>query len=171
MDSGGVGSVRYSTSRGTRRLPTQGGSRKQRGERYRLPSESEWEYAARSVGKDDIWAGTSDKDELYMYAVYRFSSGDGTAEVGSKKSNALGLFDMSGNVSEWVEDCWHKFYTGFPTDGSTWLESNGGNCSLRVLRGGSWVSWDDDLQTFRRLGFYVLNRTNFVVFRLVQDIP
>ena len=66
------------------------------GKRYRLPTESEWENAARSGGKDDIWAGTSDQEQLGSYAVYKFHPG--TAVVGSKKSNALGLFDMSGNV-------------------------------------------------------------------------
>jgi formylglycine-generating enzyme required for sulfatase activity/energy-coupling factor transporter ATP-binding protein EcfA2 len=138
------------------------------GKRYRLPTESEWEYAARSGGKDDIWAGTSDGEQLKGYAVY--SSHPGTAVVGSKKSNALGLFDMSGNVWEWVEDCWHGDYTSAPTDGSAWPEVNGGNCSLRVLRGGSWVNHSHDLRTFHRFGFDALNRTNYVGFRLAMDL-
>jgi formylglycine-generating enzyme required for sulfatase activity len=138
------------------------------GKRYRLPTESEWEYAARSGGKDDIWAGTSDEEQLKGYAVY--SSHPGTAVVGSKKSNALGLFDMSGNVWEWVEDCWHGDYTSAPTDGSAWPEVNGGNCSLRVLRGGSWVDSRHDLRSFHRFGFDALNRTNYVGFRLAMDL-
>jgi formylglycine-generating enzyme required for sulfatase activity len=140
------------------------------GKRYRLPTESEWEYAARSGGKDDIWAGTSDEEQLDDYAVYRSRSSGVTAVVGGKKSNALGLFDMSGNVWEWVEDCWHANYIGAPTDGSAWLDANGGNCSLRVLRGGSWVNFPDDIRTFRRFGFDALNRTNYAGFRLAMDL-
>lgn len=105
------------------------------GKRYRLPTESEWEYAARSGEKDDIWAGTSDEGQLKDYAVYGTNR---TEPVGSKNPNALGLYDMSGNVWEWVEDCWHKDYQGAPTDGSAWLEAGGGNCGGRVIRGGSW---------------------------------
>ncbi len=105
------------------------------GNHYRLPTESEWEYAARSGGNDETWAGTSDEQQLTDYAVYQQRR---TESVGSKKPNGLGLFDLSGNVWEWVEDCWHEDYKGAPGDGSSWLETNDGNCGRRVLRGGSW---------------------------------
>ena len=94
------------------------------GNRYRLPTEAEWEYAARSGGKDEIWAGTSDESQLKNYAVYLT---DKTEPVGSKKPNGLGLYDMSGNAWEWVEDCSHSNYIGAPTDGSAWLGSNLGS--------------------------------------------
>lgn len=81
----------------------------QSGKRYRLPTEAEWEHAARSGGKDEVWAGTSSEQELGSFAWYAANSG-GTQEVGKKRSNALGLHDMSGNVREWVEDCWHENY-------------------------------------------------------------
>ena len=106
------------------------------GKRYRLPTEAEWEYAARSGSKDDIYAGTSEENQLPTYAVYNQR---GTSPVGAKKPNGLGLYDMSGNVWEWVEDCLHGSYRGAPRDGSAWLDADGGDCSGRVLRGGSWL--------------------------------
>ena len=92
----------------------------QTGKRYRLPTESEWEYAARSEGKDDLWAGTSDEKRLADYAVYAANSQNHTAPVGAdqgRQPNTIGLYDMSGNVFEWVEDCWHGNYRDAPTDG------------------------------------------------------
>ena len=60
--------------------------------------------------------------------------------MGTKKANTWGLHDTAGNVSKWVEDCWHKSYEGAPKDGTAWLEGNGAVCGRRVLRGGSWLS-------------------------------
>lgn len=120
------------------------------GQRYRLPTESEWEYAARSGAKQETWAGTSEENQLGIYAVFSENSGGKTAEVGSKQSNAFGLYDMSGNVWEWVEDCLHANYKGAPTDGSAWLEATGGDCSLRVVRGGAWFFTPDALRSSNR---------------------
>ena len=138
------------------------------GKRYRLPTEAEWEYAARSGGKDEIWAGASDESQVKEYAVY---GTDKTEPVGSKKPNGLGLYDMSGNVWEWVEDCWHVDYKDTPSDGSTWVETNGGNCGRRVIRGGSWYySYPGSLRTSYRFRFYADFRYNDIGFRLAQDI-
>ena len=103
-----------------------------------LPTESEWEYAARSGAKQEKFAGTSEEAQLPEYAVYAGNSGNRTAEVGSKQKNTFGLQDMSGNVWEWVEDCWHESYEGAPEAGRAWLEEEQGDCSRRVVRGGSW---------------------------------
>jgi formylglycine-generating enzyme required for sulfatase activity len=137
------------------------------GKGYRLPTESEWEYAARSKGQNQTWAGTSEKDELQDYAVYDV---DRTAPVGSKRANGLGLYDMSGNVWEWVEDCWHTNYQGAPTDGSAWLEAGEGDCGRRVIRGGSWGNFPGFLRVSNRDGLYPDDRYFLLGFRLVQDM-
>ncbi len=138
------------------------------GKGYRLPTESEWEYAARTGGKDEIWAGTSDEDQLKDYAVYR--GANRTGEVGNKKPNRLGLYDMSGNVWEWVKDCVHRDYTGAPRDGAAWLEADDGDCDRRVVRGGSWSYDSLGLRASNRgRGSRYLSNTD-AGFRLAQDI-
>ena len=117
------------------------------GERYRLLSEAEWEYAARAGTTGPFHFGAristnkANYDGNYTYGsgrkgVYRRK----TMPVGSFPANAFGLHDVHGNVYEWVEDCWHGSYAGAPTDESAWVR--GGDCGERVLRGGSWVRAD-----------------------------
>jgi formylglycine-generating enzyme required for sulfatase activity len=135
--------------------------------RYRLPTESEWEYAARSGGKEESWAGTSDEKQLAKYAVYEE---DRTAPVGEREPNGLELHDMSGNVWEWVEDCWHENYTGAPADGSAWIEARAGGCIQHVIRGGSWINLPRYQRTWVRHATGTRSRDNTVGFRLAQDI-
>jgi formylglycine-generating enzyme required for sulfatase activity len=137
------------------------------GKRYRLPSEAEWEYAARSGGKEEIWSGTSLERELDGYAWYKPKSEGKTRQVGTKKPNALGLFDMSGNVWEWVEDGWHYDYKGAPTDGNAWVQ---GQSDEHVIRGGSWNYGPESLRTSGRSRVSTDIRRNDVGFRLAQDI-
>lgn len=144
------------------------------GKRFRLPTESEWEYAARSGDTYEIWAGTSDEKLLADYAVYSVNSENlqnGTAMVGQKKPNGFGLHDMSGNAWEWVKDCWHNNYEGAPTDGSAWLETRGGDCGRRVLRGGSWGHLPVGVRSSSRYNFEVGFRIISIGFRLAQDLP
>lgn len=141
------------------------------GKSYRLPTESEWEYAARSGSNQEVWAGTSDKAQLNDYAVYGENSGNRTALVGSKQANSFKLYDLSGNVFEWVKDCLHEDYHGAPKDGSAWLEERGGDCTIRVLRGGSWNGDPVFLRSSNRLTFNVDFRSSGLGFRLAQDTP
>jgi formylglycine-generating enzyme required for sulfatase activity len=140
------------------------------GKRYRLPTESEWEYTARSGVSQDVWAGTSEESQLGEYAVFINNSGNQTAIVGQKRHNAFGLHDMSGNVFEWIEDCVHVTYQGAPSDGSAWLEEQGGDCNLRIIRGGSWSSPSEFLRSSSRNRDVAADRINNVGFRLAQDI-
>ena len=105
------------------------------GRHYRLPSESEWEYAARAGGSGG-WSFGDDEDQLDRHAWFWSNSFGRTQVVGQKQPNGFGLFDMYGNVWEWVQDVWHPNYDGAPTDGSAWM--SGGDGALRVLRGGAW---------------------------------
>ena len=115
---------------------------------YRLPSEAEWEYAARAQSKTAYSFGNS-PSELSGYAWFSSNSEGKTHAVGSKQANKFGLYDMHGNVWEWTQDCWNGNYTAAPTDGSAWTE---GTCSLRVARGGSWFYLPQFLRSAYRSG-------------------
>jgi formylglycine-generating enzyme required for sulfatase activity len=144
------------------------------GKRYRLPTESEWEYAGRSGMNGTIWAGTSNEAELDQYAVYAANSKGRTAPVGQdqgRRPNAFGLYDLTGNVFEWVEDCMHPNYQGAPNDGTAWLEAGNGNCKARTLRGGSWLDPPDFIRASRRLRLLADARSNDIGFRLAEEIP
>ena len=106
------------------------------GKTYRLPSESEWEYAARAR-TNGKWSFGDDESQLGAYAWFSANSDRKTHPVMQKKPNAFGLYDMHGNAWEWVQDVWHENYQGAPSDGSAWI--NGGDQARRVLRGGAWI--------------------------------
>ncbi|HEX8068733.1 MAG TPA: formylglycine-generating enzyme family protein, partial [Pyrinomonadaceae bacterium] len=112
---------------------------------YRLPTEAEWEYAARAGMMGD-YAG-----DLGAIAWYDKNSDIKTHPVGHKQPNAFGLFDMHGNVWEWVQDWYHNSYVGAPTDGTAWLSD--GEQKKRVVRGGSWSNAADFLRPSYRLRY------------------
>lgn len=145
-------------------LSEQAKSRKQ----YRLPTESEWEYAARA-GTQTRWSFGDDESRLGDYAWYSENSDGRTYEVGKKNPNSFDLYDLHGNAWEWVEDCWHDNYEGAPEDGSAWLEANDGDCARRVIRGGSWFDEPWILRSAIRFRNTADTRNNDIGFRLAQD--
>jgi formylglycine-generating enzyme required for sulfatase activity len=142
----------------------------QTGKRYRLPSEAEWEYAARNGGKDESSAGTSHQQDAGEYAWYIKNSKKQSREVGTRKPNSLGIYDMSGNVWEWVDDCWHENYQNAPSDGRAWGKEDGGRCDLRMARGGSWNDEPKDLRVSTRFWSRSDSGVRTFGFRLVQDV-
>jgi formylglycine-generating enzyme required for sulfatase activity len=108
---------------------------------YRLPSEAEWEYAARGGTQTKYWWGNKFEPGLAdCKGCTDIAAAEQPVRVGSFKPNPFGLYDMGGSVAQWVEDCWHGNYRGAPSDGSPWIESG---CVSHVIRSGSWQndSW------------------------------
>ncbi|MEN9776209.1 MAG: hypothetical protein RL322_3279 [Pseudomonadota bacterium] len=135
------------------------------GRRYRLPSEAEWEYAARA-GSQGAYSFGDDVSQLERHAWFGGNSGGRPQPVGRKQPNAFGLFDMHGNVWEWVEDCWNRNYSGAPTNGRAWTS---GECAERVVRGGSWFNGFPIILRAAYRGRYTTTfRSDFVGFRVVR---
>jgi formylglycine-generating enzyme required for sulfatase activity len=147
---------------------------KKTGKPYRLLSESEWEYAARAGTTTRFSFGDSISPNQANYDGSTDGSGPSdvnrqkTIPVGSFPANLFGLHDMHGNVSEWVEDCWHNEYTAAaPADGSPWLD---GNCDGRVMRGGSWEDSEEELRSAARIGEYRNNSSYVDGFRIARGL-
>lgn len=140
------------------------------GRRYRLPSEAEWEYAARAGTTTKFaWGNRIGKNKANCFGCGSQWDNKKTAPVGSFQANQFGLYDMHGNVYEWVEDCRHDSYRGAPTDGSAWT---GGSCGFRVQRGGSWFQHSglpEYLRAASRSFGTPATRFNFAGFRIAQD--
>ncbi|NRB71451.1 MAG: formylglycine-generating enzyme family protein, partial [Xanthomonadales bacterium] len=151
---------------------------------YRLPSEAEFEYALRAGTRSTHWWGENRPDELvenlagdqdesvsgrnFNTAFRRYNDGHfGPAPVGSYQTNAFGLFDMAGNVSEWMQDCWHSSYARAPADGSAWVNPG---CSRRVVRGGYWASAPRQNRSASRLSAPADLTTPQVGFRIARDL-
>ena len=152
----------------------------QTGQRYRLPSEAEWEYAARA-GTGTKYHFGNDKSRLCEYGNHadrstdygwrNSSCSDGvgrrTASVGTYRPNPYRLHDMNGNVWEWVQDCWNASHRGAPADGMAWQS---GDCARRVLRGGSWNSNRRYLRSAFRSGYSTGYRYRSIGFRVARTV-
>jgi formylglycine-generating enzyme required for sulfatase activity len=140
------------------------------GKEYRLLSEAEWEYAARAGTQTRFsWGDEPGKSNANCRGCGSEWDGKQTAPAGSFAPNAFGLYDMNGNVWEWVEDTWHDSYKGAPTDGSAWTE--GGDPRSRVKRGGSWDEGPHALRVANRSrnspGYVEID----VGFRVARTLP
>ena len=133
---------------------------------YRLPTEAEWEYAARGGKNRDAFALSGSDDAASVAWIKDTSDGSGYSYGGQKRPNSLGLYDMSGNVWEWVEDNYHDNYSGAPTDGSAWM-----NGSMHVLRGGSWGQDAKYGRAAVRSKFGSTYRYYSYGFRLARTLP
>jgi len=157
---------------------------KQTGKRYRLPSEAEFEYALRAGSQTRFpWGDgnptrvvanlTGEKDRSasrrnWVNAFPNYADGHwGPAPVRTYEPNRFGLHDLAGNVSEWVEDCWHENYQRAPTDGSAWVNPG---CARRVIRGASWASAPDQTRSAFRLNAGTATTNARLGFRVVRDL-
>jgi len=147
---------------------------KKTGKDYRLLTEAEWEYAARAGTTTPFWWGASISTGQANYnGTYTYGGGSKgenrqrTVPVDSFQPNGFGLYQVHGNVWDWVEDCWHESYVGSPLDGSAWKS---GDCSHRVLRGGSWFGVVNFLRAAHRGGGIPGERYYYNGFRLGRTL-
>ena len=146
------------------------------GKIYRLPSESQWEYACRAGTSTPFYFGETMTSELVNYdGNYPYGNApfgeyrEQTTDVGSFLPNAFGLYDMHGNVSEWCLDAWHHNYYGAPTNGSAW--KTGGSNRKRVLRGGCWDSYSRNCRSAWRFYYNADDLYYYRGFRVVSSSP
>ena len=140
----------------------------QTGEKYRLPTEAEWEYAARANTITPFWWGNeSGRENAHCADCKSGLDTRSPTRVGRFKPNAFGVYDTAGNVLEWVHDCYKGNYVGAPTDGSVWEHSE---CTYRVTRGGSYDSPASSLHSSSRNKRRPKTPYNAVGIRLARDL-
>ena len=137
------------------------------GQTYRLLSESEWEYVARAGTETAYsWGDSIGVNRANCEGCGSAWDDEKTAPVGSFPPNGWGVYDMHGNVAEWVQDCGNANYEGAPTDGTAWLS---GNCSVRGMRGGSWHFSPRELRSANRYWIVTGGRSDNFGFRIARS--
>ena len=140
----------------------------QTGAKYRLPSEAEWEFAARGGQRTTYWWGSEKgSGNAHCFDCGSDFNVNKPAKVGSYKPNQFGLYDTAGNLYEWVHDCYHRNYQNAPIDGSVW---EGGDCSVRIVRGGSYRSPSSSMRVENRETFPSNKGQYNVGIRLVREM-
>ncbi len=142
---------------------------------YRLPSEAEWEYAARGGTATARWWGDAlGKDNANCNGCGSAFDFDTLSDVDNFKSNPFGLYGMLGNVWQWTADCWHPSYVGAPSDGRAWT---GGACDRHVIRGGAWNNLPVFIRSAARSGASAdikgneYDYSSLSGFRVARDMP
>jgi formylglycine-generating enzyme required for sulfatase activity len=142
---------------------------KRTGKNYRLPSEAEWEYAARAGASSAYWWGNDiGRNRANCVGCDSQWEKKQTAPVGSFAANAFGLYDIHGNIQEWTQDCEHDSYEGAPSNGEAWVVD--GDCDSRKLRGGSWINRPPTLRASSRQSYQASFRNVDVGLRVAQDL-
>ncbi|MDH5484209.1 MAG: formylglycine-generating enzyme family protein [Gammaproteobacteria bacterium] len=137
-------------------------------QRYRLPTDAEWEYAARAGSPGKFWWGEQfEKARANCEGCGSLWDGEKTAEVGKFPANAFGLHDSAGNVFEWVEDCFHNTFEDAPKDGAA-LDKPG--CGKRVIRGGAWSFPVKEIRSANRWRDFPTRRSDDTGFRVVREL-
>ncbi len=138
------------------------------GKAYRLPTEAEWEYAARGGTSTRYWWGQQmATGKSNCKECGEPWQAEAPAKVGSFERNPFGLYDMNGSVWEWVSDCWHSSYQRAPSDGRSWEEPD---CRVRVLRGGSWREGASYMPSSTRFKYDASVRQSQNGFRVARDV-
>lgn len=139
------------------------------GQKYRLATEAEWEYLASTGKKTTFWWGYDEEpNRAHCFGCGTNLDPRKPTKIGSFEANAFGLYDTSGNVAEWVHDCWHDNYKGAPAYADVW---EGGDCSYRVVRGGAYSTPPQSIRNAKRDKFKSDKAYDHIGIRVVRDIP
>ena len=140
----------------------------QTSEKYRLLSESEWEYVASTGTKSPFWWGFNEEaGRAHCFSCKTGLDPRKPSKVGGFEANKFGLHDTAGNVAEWVRDCWHENYKGAPNDGGVW---EGGDCTYRAVRGGAYISPQQSIRSSKRDKLKSDAGYDHVGIRIARDI-